>query len=95
MSAYMVISVSPQDDEKMRDYESRTLEVVSRHGGKPIARDADCLVLEADQRPGIGVILEFPDKQAVLDFYNSEDYKPLKEFRHTFATASALVVDSV
>ncbi|WP_326574607.1 DUF1330 domain-containing protein [Streptomyces sp. NBC_00481] len=95
MSAYMVISVIPQDDEKMRDYESRTLDVVSRYGGRPIARDTECIVLEADQRPGIGVILEFPDKQAVLDFYHSEDYKPLKEFRHTFATAGALVIDSV
>ncbi|MFJ9036693.1 DUF1330 domain-containing protein [Streptomyces sp. NPDC102406] len=95
MSAYMVISVSPRDEEKMRDYETRTLEVVSRYGGKPVARDTDCFVLEADQRPSIGVILEFPDKQAVLDFYNSDDYKPLKEFRHTFATASALVVDSI
>ena len=91
----MVISVSPRDEEKMRDYESRTLEVVSRYGGKPIARDADCFVLEADERPSIGVILEFPDKQAVLDFYHSEEYAPLKEFRHTFATASARVVDSV
>ncbi|MFF5187380.1 DUF1330 domain-containing protein [Streptomyces sp. NPDC000345] len=95
MSAYMVISVTPRDDEKMRDYESRTLEVVSRYGGKPVARDTECFVLEADERPAIGVILEFPDKQAVLNFYDSEEYKPLREFRHTFATASALVVDSV
>ncbi|MEU9558524.1 DUF1330 domain-containing protein [Streptomyces fumanus] len=91
----MVISVTPRDEAKMRDYESRTLEVVSRYGGRPIARDTDTFVLETDQRPGIGVILEFPDKQAVLDFYHSEEYKPLKEFRQTFATASALVVDSV
>ncbi|WP_375165802.1 DUF1330 domain-containing protein, partial [Streptomyces sp.] len=38
---------------------------------------------------------DHPDKQAVRDFYHSEEYAPLKEFRHTFATASALVVDSV
>lgn len=92
MSAYMVISVTPDDEEKMREYEARTLEVVSRYGGRPVARDTDCFVLEADQRPAIGVILEFPDKQAVKDFYHSEEYRPLKEFRHTFATASALVV---
>ena len=92
MSAYMVISVTPEDDEKMREYEARTLELIPRFGGKPLVRDTDCFVIEADQRPGIGVIIEFPDKQAVQDFYDSEEYRPLKEFRHTFATASALVV---
>ncbi|MFE6409924.1 DUF1330 domain-containing protein [Streptomyces sp. NPDC057837] len=95
MSAYMVISVTPQDEDKMREYEARTLDVVAKFGGRPIARDTDCFVLEADQRPGIGVILEFPDKQAVRDFYESEEYRPLKEFRHTFASASALVVAAV
>lgn len=95
MSAYMVISVTPEDEDKMRDYESRTLDVVARYGGRPIARDTDCFVLEADRRPAIGVIIEFPDKQAVRDFYESEEYRPLKEFRHTFATASALVVAGV
>jgi uncharacterized protein (DUF1330 family) len=95
MSAYMVISVSPRDEEKMQDYETRTLEVVRRYGGRPVARDTESLVLESGRRPDIGVILEFPDKQAVLDFYHSEEYKPLKEFRHTFATAGALVIDSV
>ncbi|BCL25408.1 DUF1330 domain-containing protein [Streptomyces aurantiacus] len=94
MSAYMIISVSPRDQEKMTEYETRTLAVVEKFGGRPVARDTSPEVFETEHRPAIGVILEFPDKQAVLDFYHSEEYRPLKEFRHTFATASALVVEA-
>ncbi|MEH0823274.1 MULTISPECIES: DUF1330 domain-containing protein [unclassified Micromonospora] len=93
MSAYMIISVTPEDAEKMADYEERTLAVVARYGGRPVARDTDPVVLESDHKPAIAVVLEFPDKQAVLDFYHSPEYAPLKEFRHTFARASALVMD--
>lgn len=95
MSAYMVISVTPQDEEKMRHYEARTLEVAARHGARPIARDTDVIALERDDVPAIGVILEFPSKEHVLQFYESDDYAPLKAFRHTFADASAMVVDAV
>ncbi|MFI6232660.1 DUF1330 domain-containing protein [Micromonospora sp. NPDC050784] len=94
MSAYMIISVTPEDAERMTAYEAQTLEVVARFGGRPVARDTNPLVLESDHKPAIAVVLEFPDKQAILDFYHSPEYAPLKEFRHTFARASALVMDA-
>jgi uncharacterized protein (DUF1330 family) len=91
----MVIRVTPSDGEKMQDYESRTLSVVEQFGGRPIARDEDPLVLETDHKPAIAVVLEFPSKAEVKAFYESEAYAPLKEFRHTFADAEALVIDGL
>ncbi|MBG6090446.1 DUF1330 domain-containing protein [Actinomadura viridis] len=93
MSAYMVISVTPQDEDKFREYEAATLSVVGRYGGVPIARDVEPLVLETDAKPALAVILRFDSKQAVEAFYHSDDYAPLKEFRHTFAEAHALVIE--
>ncbi len=94
MSAYMIISVTPEDDEKMREYEQRTLEIVTQFGGRPVARDADVTVFESDDVPAIGVILEFPSKADVQRWYDSPEYAPLKAFRQSFATASALVVEA-
>ena len=93
MSAYMVISVTPDDEEKWAEYETKTLEVVGRYGGVPVARDPRPLVWETDAKPAFGVILRFDDKQAVEAFYHSDEYAPLKAFRQTFAEASALVVE--
>ncbi len=93
MSAYMVISVTPDDEEKFREYEAGTLEVVRRYGGVPVARDPRPLAWETDAKPALGVILRFDDKQAVEAFYHSDEYAPLKAFRQTFAEASALVVE--
>ncbi|MGR6912887.1 DUF1330 domain-containing protein [[Actinomadura] parvosata] len=94
MSAYMIISVTPEDEQKFREYETATLEVVSRYGGVPVARDPQPLVLETDAKPAFGVILRFDSKQAVEAFYHSEDYAPLKEFRQSFAKAHALVIEA-
>ncbi len=94
MSAFMIVSVTPHDEEKFCEYESRTLEIVKRHGGAPIARTEQPLVWEADTAPAIGVILQFPDRQAAAAFYHSEEYAPLKHLRQTIADASAVVVES-
>lgn len=93
MTAYMIISVTPEDADKMSQYEEQTLPIVARHGGRPLARDTDVLGIDTDGVPDIGVILEFPSKQAVLDFYASPDYEPLKQFRRSFAWASAMVIE--
>lgn len=94
MSAYMVIQVSFEDEDeaKMTDYETRTLEVVESYGGRPLARDTAPLAIERDYTPRIGVVLEFPSKQAQQDFYDSKEYAPLKEARHGFARAEAIVI---
>ena len=95
MSTYMVIRVSPDDELKMREYEEATLDVVRRYGGRPVAREAAPLVLETDHQPSLGVILQFDSKDDVLAFYESVEYAPLKEFRQTFATAEAIIIDGV
>ncbi|MGK5550118.1 DUF1330 domain-containing protein [Actinomadura kijaniata] len=93
MSTYMVIHVTPRDEEKMAEYEERTLAVVARYGGRPVARDTSPRALENVEAPAIAVILEFPSKEHVDAFYHSEEYAPLKEFRHSFADAGALILD--
>lgn len=94
MSAYMVIQVTfeDQDQAKWTDYETRTLKVVESYGGRPLARDPEPLAIERDYTPRLGVVLEFPSKQAQQDFYNSEEYAPLKESRQGFARAEAIVI---
>ncbi|TQM14656.1 DUF1330 domain-containing protein [Pseudonocardia kunmingensis] len=93
MSAYMIISVTPEDEEGFAEYERRTLAVVERFGGRPVARDTASFALEGAVAPGIAVILEFPSKEHVRAFYESEEYAPLKAFRHAIARAGALVMD--
>ena len=94
MSAYMVIQCTfdDQDEAKMTDYETRTLKIVESYGGRPLARDEAPLAIERDYTPRLGVVLEFPSKQAQQDFYDSEEYAPLKEARHAFARAEAIVI---
>ena len=82
MSAYLVIEATPSDLKKFGEYE---------RGKVPgtLTRSRST----ATSSPALGVILRFPDKQAVRDFFDSAEYAPLRTFRHSFCTASALVIE--
>ncbi|MEV4179406.1 DUF1330 domain-containing protein [Nonomuraea sp. NPDC049709] len=94
MSAYLVIEATPSDAEKFGEYERRALPIAVKFGGEAVARDADPLPIERDDKPALGVILKFPDKQAVRDYFDSAEYAPLRTFRQSFTKASALVIEA-
>lgn len=93
MSTYLVIEVTPTDPEAFARYERDALEVAARHGGVPVARDTQPLAVERDDVPGIAVLMRFPDKQSVRDYFASPDYAPLRDLRHSAAHASALAIE--
>lgn len=94
MSAYLIVEVTTSDPEKFKQYEAGALSVAARHGGRPMARDTDPLLIERDDKPTMAVILQFVDKQAVRDYFGSAEYAPLRTFRQAFSTASALVIEA-
>ncbi|WP_406058392.1 DUF1330 domain-containing protein [Micromonospora sp. NBC_00860] len=93
MSAYLVIEATPSDAERFSEYERQSLPLVIKYGGEPLARDTDTLPIERDDRPAIGVVIKFPDKQAVQAYFDSPEYAPLRAFRQTFTQARALVIE--
>ena len=93
MPAYLVAMVSISDADTYRKYTARTPAVVSRYGGKFIARGGEVLTLEGAPYTDRLVLLEFPSRQAILDFYADPDYQEAVEFRHASSTARFLVID--
>ena len=94
MSAYLIIEATPTDQENWQRYEAGALQVAARHGGEPLARDTAPLPIERTDEPAIGVVMRFPDKQAVRDYFADPAYVPLRALRHSAARASALVIEA-
>jgi uncharacterized protein (DUF1330 family) len=51
--------------------------------------------LEGDQPPGRTVIIEFPNRQAALEWYHGPAYAEARAIRATAAIARMYVIDGV
>jgi uncharacterized protein (DUF1330 family) len=97
MPAYFVIDLNIPNEEKLKEYERGASVVFKKHGGKVLTRagEGDYDVIEGDWRPKRLVIIEFPDRQSIHDFYNDPDFAAMKALRHSVPgmTANALAVE--
>ncbi len=85
MASYIVARITINDRERYAQYEAGFLEIFAAHAGKLLAVDEDPEVLEGEWPCTRTVIIEFPDRDAALAWYQSDDYQSLAE--HRFAAS--------
>jgi uncharacterized protein (DUF1330 family) len=90
MPAFLVVDISMLNETAMNDYERHAMEIMARHGGRPIAYDPQPLLVEGVWNDRL-IILEFPDKQHVLNYVNDPDYQHWKMVRHQNARTRSAV----
>lgn len=95
MSAYLVARAHLTDMEKFQHYAANVPDVMKKYGGKPIARDPERVVLEGDDLPGLVAVFEFPDRDAIENFYNDPVYQELKESRKDAGSLHLVAVSGV
>lgn len=93
MAAFVIADVLPADMEGYREsgYLEAAVASAAVHGGVYRARGGQSVVLEGDWDPDRVVIVEFPSMEAVMTWYNSDEYQPWVEVRRKYAPNSKIV----
>lgn len=96
MAVIMIADAEVNDPEAYEEYLEKAPAFVARHGGEYLARGGAFEVLRGDWKPTRLVIFRFPSRQAIDDFMNDPDYRPLKAIREAATTPrNLLIVDAV
>jgi uncharacterized protein (DUF1330 family) len=93
MPAYVVYQGEVLDAERYEQYKVKAAASIAAAGGKYIVRAGDVEVLEGDPPAGRTVILEFPTRQAAIDWYRGHEYTEVKKLRDGAAIARMYVID--
>lgn len=95
VAAYVIYQGEVTDPERYEEYKTKAAASIVAAGGRYVVRGGDVEVLEGDAPAGRTVVLEFPTRQAALDWYGSEDYTAIRKIREGAARAQLYVVDGV
>ena len=94
MTAYLVVDIAIHDEEGHRQYPPAVHPLVAKHGGKLMAKLSDLETIEGSWSPSQLIIIEFPDKAAVRNFYDDPEYAPVRGIRHNTAESQMVVGSS-
>ncbi|MEH6452129.1 MAG: DUF1330 domain-containing protein [Psychromonas sp.] len=77
MTYYSVLEVTPINDDWAADYIAPANRLVAKHGGKYLARTSSHERLEgAGESVALRIIMEWPSKEAAVNFMNDPEYVP-------------------
>ena len=82
MPAYFWVDIREiKDATKMEDYRRRVRMVVEKFGGRYLVIGGPFQVVEGSYQPVFPVMVEFPSLEQARRWYDSEEYRDLKELR--------------
>ena len=86
MSAYVVVESTVKDPEAMDRYVKAAGPIIKSFGGEFLAR-GPWQVLSGDAYLTTGGLVQFPDKETALAWYNSPEYQAILTDRDQAMTA--------
>ncbi|MEL6919926.1 MAG: DUF1330 domain-containing protein [Pseudomonadota bacterium] len=94
MAYYSVLAVTPSSEDWIPDYLPTANKLVAKHGGKYLARTATHEQVEGDeQAAALRIILEWPSREAAMNFMNDPEYKPHLDARTAGSDSSHFVIE--
>jgi len=82
MPAYFFVDVREvRDRARLDDYRARVTPVVEKFGGRYLVRGGPFEVVEGQWQPVFPVLVEFPSMEQARRWYDSEEYRELKQLR--------------
>jgi uncharacterized protein (DUF1330 family) len=93
MSVYVIIDITITDEMKYTEYINCVYDIVVKYGGRYKVRGGECTSMSGDWHPQRMVVIEFPDRQAVRDCFNSSEYRVLAQLRKQSTYSRAVIVD--
>ena len=93
MGAYFVLQVEWMSDEARDTYVERLGDMIEKHGGNFLVGTSRYRVVEGAWRPGLLIVIRFPTMEALSSWYDSEEYRSVREFRLAHSRSDAVLVE--
>ena len=93
MSASLIANVEVKDSEKIKEYLAATPAFLKKYSGRFLVRGGELWIAEGNWNPKRLVVVEFDSFEKAKQFWNSKDYKPLKEPRQSSPNTDMIFID--
>ena len=96
MSAFALFdNIRIDSPERLEEYKSRAGATVAQYGGRYLVLGGSTELKEGEWKPTFPVMIEFPSLERAQAWYNSEEYRPLKELRFGAGEFNAVFIEGL
>jgi len=92
MSGYAIFNINVKNPENYKEYVEKVKPTAEKYDGEYIVRGGDNTVVEGSWQHPRTVVIKFPTYEKALEWYNSEEYKPIKQIRLDNAESNGMII---
>ena len=94
MPTYHLTTLRIIDREKFREYATKARPLLEQYGGEYLAAGRAAGSLEGEAIAGPLVLTKWADTKALTKFWNSEEYRGLRDYRSGAVLVDSTIIES-
>ena len=92
-AGYMIFNININNPDNYKEYVDKVKPIAEKYGGEYIVRGGTNKVIEGSWQYPRTVVIKFPSYEKALEFYESDEYKPIKKIRQDNAVSNAIIIE--
>ena len=92
MPAYFIAQINISDFDEYQEYLDAYDEVFDRFQGRVLAVDDEVVTLEGEWPAARTVMIQFPSRSDLLDWYESPEYQSIAQYRRNASDGNIVIV---
>jgi uncharacterized protein (DUF1330 family) len=92
MLGYAIFNIKVTNPEDYKQYLQNVTAIAEKFGGKYIVRGGESTVIEGNWAYPRTVVIQFPSYEKGLEWYYSDEYKPIRQIRLDHALTNAIII---
>ena len=95
MPGYVIFNIDIKKPNEYKKYVEKVTPIANKFGGKYIVRGGEAEVIEGTWTYPRTIIIKFPSYEKALEWYSSEEYKPIKKIRLDNSVSNGIIIEGV
>ena len=92
MSGFAIFNIDIKRPKEYKEYVEKVKPIAERYGGEYIIRGGESTIVEGSWAYPRTVVIKFPSYEKALEWYNSKEYKPIKQIRLDNSVANGIII---
>ena len=95
MSAYIIVQINITNKEAYKEYLKQVTSIAIKYGGKYLIRGGKFKVMIGDWDFERTVVIKFQTYEIAMDWYNSEEYAPVRKIRENNSDGNLIIIEGI
>ena len=94
-AGYVIAQLKITNPENYKEYIEKVNPIIKKFGGEYLVRAGEFQIFDGETKFPRIIVLKFPSYEKALEWYNSEEYKPIKQIRLDNSEGTNIIIKGI